>query len=144
MNNPSEIPQSSNHKKALIALTASALLALIPAIFIHKLGSEGDAFTHYYISLQAWKNPLLILDLWGRPLFTLTSMPFALAGFQWMKVYSVILGTLTAWLAYLSVRKLAFSEAWVAIPFVIFTCPVWFCLYNFTPFQLIRGRKAKF
>ncbi len=130
MNNQSEVLKPKGHKMAIIALAASLLLALLPAIFIHKLCSEGDVFTHYYISLQAWKNPLLILDLWGRPLFTLTTMPFALAGFQWMKVYSIILGTLTAWLAYLSVRKLAFSEAWVAIPFVIFTPVYYYLLFN--------------
>lgn len=130
MNNQSEILQPRGHKMAIIALTLSALSALIPAIFIHKLSIEGDVFTHYYISLQAWKNPLLILDLWGRPLFTLTTMPFALAGFQWLKIYTIILGILTAWLAYLSLRKLAFSEAWVAIPFVIFTPIYYNLLFN--------------
>ncbi|MEJ5303717.1 MAG: hypothetical protein WHT22_09885 [Bacteroidales bacterium] len=130
MKKASDILQLGSHKIALLALTVSGILALLPALFIHKLGTEGDVFTHYYISLQAWKNPLLILDLWGRPLFTLTTMPFALAGFYWLKVYTVFLGILTSWLAYLTVRKLSFTEAWVAIPLVIFTPVYYYLLFN--------------
>ncbi|NPV37145.1 MAG: hypothetical protein HPY80_10810 [Bacteroidales bacterium] len=130
MKKASDILQLGSHKIAFLALTVSGILALLPALLIHKLGTEGDVFTHYYISLQAWKNPLLILDLWGRPLFTLTTMPFALAGFYWLKVYTVFLGILTAWLAYLTVRKLSFTEAWVAIPLVIFTPIFYYLLFN--------------
>lgn len=132
MRKASEILQLGigSHKIALLALAISSVMALLPALFIHKLGTEGDVYTHYYIGLQAWKSPLLILDLWGRPLFTLTTMPFALAGFYWLKVYTVFLGILTAWLAYLTVRKLSFTEAWVAIPLVIFTPIFYYLLFN--------------
>jgi len=57
-------------------------------------------------------------------------MPFALAGFYWLKVYTVFLGILTSWLAYLTVRKLSFTEAWVAIPLVIFTPVYYYLLFN--------------
>lgn len=126
--NPSLQPEA--HKKALTALVITALLTGIPAFFLHGYGSEGDAFTHYYISLQAWKNPLLLLDLWGRPLFTLTTMPFALMGFVGLKLYTIILALLTGWLAYLITRKMAFSEAWVAIPLVVFTPVYYYMVFN--------------
>lgn len=133
LTNMSELKQvlkPEAHKKAIITLVITALLTGIPAFFLHGYGSEGDAFTHYYISLQAWKNPLLLLDLWGRPLFTLTTMPFALAGFAGLKLYTFLLALLTAWFAYMIIRKMAFSEAWTAIPLVVFTPVYYYMIFN--------------
>ncbi|MGC8864345.1 MAG: hypothetical protein ACP5O2_01375 [Bacteroidales bacterium] len=130
MSHPNYHIQPETQKNALIALVITALLTAIPSLWLHGYGSEGDAFTHYFISLQAWKNPLLLLDLWGRPLFTLTTMPFALAGFFGLKLYALVLALLAGWFAYLITRKMAFSEAWVSIPLVVFTPIYYYLVFN--------------
>lgn len=42
----------------------------------------GDGITHYEIAVWSWENPILLLDHWGKPFFTLLVSPFAQGGMQ--------------------------------------------------------------
>jgi Gpi18-like mannosyltransferase len=87
----------------------------------------GDNITHYLISHYSFKYPHLFLDAWGRPVFTIMSSPFSQFGFQGLKLFNVILGCLSAFLAFLTARKLGIKRAWLAILFIIFT-PLYFLM----------------
>jgi hypothetical protein len=58
-----------------------------------------DALQHYLMARHAWQHPRLLLDQWGKPLFTLLASPFAQLG-QWgMVLFNAICLFITAWAA---------------------------------------------
>lgn len=80
-----------------------------------------DNFNHYFIALTAWKQPHYFLDAWGRPLYTILSAPFALLGYEAVKLFNVMLGIFTAWLAFLIAKRNDIKPSWIVILFVAFT-----------------------
>src|ERR1700751_4484090 len=50
----------------------------------------GDCYAHYKIAHYAFKYPRLFLDLWGKPVFTLLSSPFAQFGFIGIKIFNIL------------------------------------------------------
>jgi len=108
------------------------LIIVFILLVVMSFLSEGfyggaDNITHYFISHYSFKYPHLFLDTWGRPVFTIMSSPFSQFGFQGLKLFNVILGCLSAFLAFLTARKLGIKRAWLAILFVIFT-PLYFLM----------------
>lgn len=114
-------------------IIAFALLIIIGVIVsVIAVTSEGyhggaDTLGHYLISRYAISRPLLLLDLWGRPVFTIFGIPFAMLGFTAMKFYTILAGLLTAWLAFLLIKKSGYSQPWMVIPMVLLA-PVYFLL----------------
>jgi hypothetical protein len=66
----------------------------------------GDGIQHYFIAEASWSNPMLFLDHWGKPLFTLLASPFAQFGFIGMGIFQVIVFFSTIVLAWKCSRKL--------------------------------------
>lgn len=79
------------------------------------------------ISRYSFKHPELFLNTWGRPVFTIMSSLFSQLGFGGLKLFNVLLGCLSAFLAFLTARKIGITRAWLAILFVIFT-PLYFLM----------------
>jgi hypothetical protein len=86
-----------------------------------------DNVTHYFISRYSYKYPRLFFDTWGRPVFTIMASPFCQFGFHGLKLFNVLLGCLTALLAFLTAGKIGINRAWLVILFVIFT-PMYFLM----------------
>jgi len=80
-----------------------------------------DNYSHYRISHFAWKYPKLFLDHWGKPLFTILSSPFSQFGFKGLQFFNLILGFLTSIFAYLTLKKINYSNSWFVIIFILFT-----------------------
>ena len=107
-------------------------------------GSPGWAFddelAHFYVSRDAWAQPWLILDYWGRPFQTLFFMPAALFGFGTARWCALAASSLTVviaslWAQKLGLRRLAF------VPFCLWFQP-WFSDFAYTantmtPFALL-------
>ncbi len=53
----------------------------------------GDGVTHYFISAASWKDPILFLNHWGKPVFILLSSPFTQFGFNGGVVFNIIVFT---------------------------------------------------
>lgn len=88
--------------------------------------AEGtDEVYHYFISKYSFKYPYLLLDLWGKPLFTLFSWPFSQFGFEGLKIFNIVVGLVTGYLSYLISRKVNAQNDWLAIIFLCFT-PIYF------------------
>lgn len=77
----------------------------------------GDDISHYNIARGALKYPRLFLDLWGKPVFTFLSSPFAQFGIHGMQLFNIILGLITSYLLVLIARELGYKNAWLVVPF---------------------------
>ena len=117
--------EKKNRILAAILLGIFAIIILLIAFLSPGIGGEGDSFTHYFIARHAASDPKWLLDLWGRPLFTLLATPFAQFGYSGMKIFSILMALITAWLGYLMADKMKFQHPWLAIPFIILT-PLYF------------------
>jgi hypothetical protein len=85
----------------------------------------GDGVQHYLIAKYAIQHPLLLLDHWGKPIYTLLCMPFAQFGFLGSNIYNLICNTTTSLLAYQIAGKMGLKNAWVAFLLVFFS-PLFF------------------
>ena len=61
---------------------------------------HGNDCIHYYISKNAFNHPTLFLDLWGKPIYTLFTAPFAQFGFFGMKLFNTLIAISSAVLAF--------------------------------------------
>lgn len=69
----------------------------------------GDGLTHFFIANYALEEPLMYLDHWGKPFFTLLASPFSVFGFKGVIVLNLFIFMLTSWMAFLSLRALNVS-----------------------------------
>jgi ABC-type cobalt transport system substrate-binding protein len=103
------------------------IILLVLAFLSEGFYGGADNINHYFISRYSFRYPYLFLDTWGRPVFTIMSSPFSQFGFGGLKLFNVLLGCLSAFLAFLTARKIGIRQSWLAILFVIFT-PMYFLM----------------
>jgi len=103
-------------------------------------GSWGgaDNVVHYRIAHYAFKYPHLFLDLWGKPLFTILSSPFAQFGYVYMKFFNVVVAISTAFFSWRILKILHDENAFVVIPAILFA-PVYFILIPSAMTELLFG-----
>jgi hypothetical protein len=80
----------------------------------------GDDISHYNFARNAFKYPRLFLDLWGKPVFTFLSSPFAQFGFRGMQLFNIIVGLFSSYLLFLMARHLDYNNSWLVVPFACF------------------------
>jgi len=98
----------------------------------------GDALVHYRMARFAWQHPLLFLDLWGKPVFTLLSAPFALFGFKAMRLFNILTALLTAWTAFDLLRRMELRNGVLAMVLIL-TAPIYFILIPSTLTEPLFG-----
>ena len=114
------------HKLKGVAAPVSVFVLLSVVILpLDFTGDRTDGIFHYLIAKTALKYPSYFFDLWGKPIFTLTAMPFAQFGFRGMHFMNVLIATATAWLVFLTAQRLKFRHAWLAY-FLVLLTPVYF------------------
>lgn len=74
-------------------IVACCLLALIGYLGFTAgaIIERGDGVNHYSISRWSWSHPHLLLDHWGKPLFTLLASPFAQFGMNGVLVFGLVI-----------------------------------------------------
>ncbi|MBK9176302.1 MAG: DUF2029 domain-containing protein [Flavobacteriales bacterium] len=80
---------------------------------------SGDGIQHYHIARASWKEPLLLLDHWGKPLFTLLSSPFAQLGLWGMTLFNALCLVLTCWAADGLLRAHGGAFRWLFAPLLL-------------------------
>lgn len=85
----------------------------------------GDSIVHYEFAHWGWKHPELLFKHWGKPVFTILASPFAQFGINGVRIYNMLAGLLTSWLAYKTVKTLKMQNPVIVIFFVVFT-PIYF------------------
>jgi ABC-type cobalt transport system substrate-binding protein len=103
------------------------ILLVVLSFFSEGFYGGADNLTHYFISRYSFRYPHLFLDTWGKPVFTIMSSPFSQFGFMGLKLFNIVLGCISAYLAFLTAKKLGIKTAWIGILFVVFA-PIYFLM----------------
>jgi hypothetical protein len=99
-------------------LTGITLVLGVAAVFTDGTAGFGDSICHYLIARGAWNNPTMFLDLWGKPVYTLLSAPFAHHGFTATKLFNILVMALACAFTYHTALKLQLKYAtWVILFF---------------------------
>jgi Gpi18-like mannosyltransferase len=108
--------QVHERKTALIFLIAVFIIYLVTGLMLDGSYGGGDGIRHFLVSKWSWQHPDLFLYHWGKPFFTLLTSPFSQFGLEGIKLFNVISGTLTCFLAYLIAGKLSYkSPSWIIV-----------------------------
>ena len=110
-----------------LLLLASLVLLVVITWLSDGIYTGSDNIMHYQIAHFSWKHPELFLHHWGKPLFTLFSSSLAQFGFFGARLFNILAGLATAWLAYLTVSRLGFRNSYMVIIFVVFA-PMYFMM----------------
>ena len=79
-----------------------------------------DSWNHYLYARFALSHPELLGDQWGKPFFTLVALPFAQFGIQGIYILNISCVLATAWLVYLTSRRLNMRMPWLSAMFFLF------------------------
>ena len=111
-------------EKARLLISLSLAFFLLLMLFLQSNGLvEGgqDSYNHFLISKFAFKYPHLLLDQWGKPIYTILAHPFnviSLSAGVWFNIGCVLLAGIFSALA---AGKLGISNYWISFWLVIFT-----------------------
>ena len=104
----------------------SLVISFITVVFIYLKSDSpydtGDGIVHYQIARYSWKYPHLLLDLWGKPFFTLIASPFAQFGLKGMYVFQALNAAAISWFLFGIASKINLKYTW-AIPAFVFFAP---------------------
>lgn len=90
-----------------------AALAVFIRVNSQGIIEAGDAINHFWISRYSWQHPDLLIDIWGKPLFTLLASPFAQLG-QWgMGLFNALCFVATCWAADGILRRAGALARWL-------------------------------
>ncbi len=104
-----------NSSAALLALLWLFVLYVLVAISAEGPAGGQDSWNHYLFARWSFKHPILMLDLWGKPFFTILAAPFAQMGITALYGLNMFATLGTAWICYLSGRKLGMRNPWMLV-----------------------------
>jgi glycosyltransferase involved in cell wall biosynthesis len=82
---------------------------------------EGDSIMHYLFARYAFQYPGHFFNQWAKPLYVLITAPVAQTGIIGIKIFNLIISTLTVWLTYKTAKRFNISNASLSALFVIFS-----------------------
>lgn len=104
-----------NSSAAAMAMLLVALVNAYLSVNVSVPSGGQDSWNHYLYARWAWQHPTLLLDQWGKPFFTTLAMPFAQLGIGAVLFLNHLCVLATAWLSYLTARKMGFKNPWMVI-----------------------------
>ena len=136
-----------------LLLSIITILFCVVAANTDGNGGFGDSICHYLIARGAWHNPVMFLDHWGKPLYTLLSAPFAHIGITAVKCFNIVVSSIACALTFHTALRLNIKNAaWVMafyflasefyeVTFTAFTEPV-FALFFALGIYLLSAQKT--
>jgi hypothetical protein len=125
--------QGNQVKREKILFYLLLIISFITVLIIYLKADlpydTGDGIVHYQIARYSWKYPHLLLDLWGKPFFTLISSPFAQFGFKGMYLFQTLNAAVISWFLFSMASKINLKYAWT-IPAFVFFAPIYFTVMN--------------
>ena len=106
-------------RMAILLLCMIALVFLVLLVISGFYYGGADNIAHFYYARYCFQHPEFLLNLWGRPVYTLVSAPFAQSGIKGSMLLNVLLGSGAAWVSYLVARQLEIKPSF---PVVLFVC----------------------
>ncbi|MEO8066812.1 MAG: hypothetical protein ABI599_03870 [Flavobacteriales bacterium] len=123
MNDGSENPLKAHDSGPIVFAFALAAVPLLVRSLSPGVPEAGDGVLHYQYARWCWYHPVLLLDLWAKPVFTLLASPFALLGAWGVVLFNVLCAGATA----IGIGTIARGgrSRWLA-PLLLLTAPVYF------------------
>lgn len=106
-----------------LVFTILSLFYLCNGWFSEGFNGGADSITHFQVARFSWKHHDLLLDQWGKPVFTLLASPLAQLGFKAVVFFNIALILWGAWLSWRIASLLKLDNAWM-VPFFILSAPV--------------------
>lgn len=103
----------------------AAVFYILLVIFANGVNGGADTFTHYQMSRYSWIHHDLLLNQWGKPVFTVLFSPIAQFGLQAIIWTNLILIFFEAFLVFKIANQLDLKRSWIA-PLLFLSCPVVF------------------
>ncbi|MFM7106304.1 MAG: hypothetical protein ACKOW8_12350, partial [Flavobacteriales bacterium] len=72
-----------------------------------------DSITHYQMSRYSWQHHYLLMDQWGKPVFTILFSPIAQLGFDAVVIANILLIFLGAWWTVGIAKELHIRRTWL-------------------------------
>ncbi len=109
------------NSSAAFAIACLGILLLI-LVWDDAQGPAGgqDSWNHFLYARWALKHPSLMLDQWGKTLFTIPAIPFSYFGMGGMYVMNLACVALGAWMTYMTAARIGIKLPWMAVLFYIF------------------------
>lgn len=104
-----------NSSAAILSIFVVAFSYLWITLTAEAPAGGQDSWNHFLFARWAPEHPDLLLDQWGKPFFTLLALPFAKYGINGVYVLNFLATIITAWLCYLTARKLNFRNPWMQV-----------------------------
>jgi hypothetical protein len=98
--------------------------AVVIRLLSQGILESGDGVLHYQIARYSWVHPHLLLDHWGKPLFTLFASPFAQLGHWGMVLFNALCFVVTCWAADGLLRRAGPLARWL-FPAALMLVPVY-------------------
>jgi hypothetical protein len=103
----------------------AAVVCILLVVFANGVNGGADTFVHYQMSRYSWIHHELLLNQWGKPVFTVLFSPIAQLGLQAVIWTNLALIFLEAFLVLKIANQLQLKRSWIA-PLLFLTCPVVF------------------
>ena len=118
MTNPSGIGKTIGARWRAAAWLAAYAAAGIALALLWRDSYQQDGGTHFLFARDAWWNHTMLVDVWGRPLFTaLYALP-ARAGYLPAKLFTVLICVVAAWQCWRWAEDEGLARPELAIPFL--------------------------
>lgn len=100
--------------------TLALLLYLL--IWQHAQDPAGgqDSWNHLLYARWSTTHPELMLDQWGKPLFTIPAIPFSYMGIGGLYLFNILCTLLAGYFVYQTARRLGMRLPWMAAVFFFF------------------------
>lgn len=105
--------------------TVAGIFYALLVLFANGVNGGADTFTHYQMSKYSWIHHDLLLNQWGKPVFTVLFSPIAQLGLQAIIWTNLALIFFEAFLVLKIANQLDLKRSWLA-PLLFLTCPVVF------------------
>jgi len=103
----------------------AGIVYILLVIFANGVNGGADTFVHYQMSRYSWIHHELLLNQWGKPVFTVLFSPIAQFGIQAVIWTNLLLIFFEAFLVLKIANQLQLKRSWIA-PLLFLTCPVVF------------------
>ena len=103
----------------------AAVVYILLVVFANGVNGGADTFVHYQMSRYSWIHHELLLNQWGKPVFTVLFSPIAQLGLQAIIWTNLAIIFLEAFLVLKIANQLQLKRSWIA-PLLFLTCPVVF------------------
>lgn len=103
----------------------ASLVYILLVVFANGVNGGADTFVHYQMSRYSWTHHDLLLNQWGKPVFTVLFSPIAQLGLKAVIWTNMSLIFFEAFLLLKIAEQLQIKRSWLA-PLLFLTCPVVF------------------